>query len=116
MKWTTSCARAASKAPSGNGRCSAEAVCTSTPGYARASGGDERLRRIDRRDGIGAKPRDQLGGEGARAAADVDHALAAAHTREVSQLRGEQDRVPAHEAVIRVSGDVEAHQPSILRP
>ncbi len=58
---------------------------------ARASGGDEWLRRIDRRDGIGAKPRDQLGGERARPAPDVDHALAAAHTREVSQLRGEQD-------------------------
>ena len=32
MKWTTSCASAASKDPSSNGRCSAGAWTTSTPG------------------------------------------------------------------------------------
>ena len=50
-------------------------------GIARPSGRDEWLRGIDGRDGLGAKPRDQLGGERARPAPDVDHALAAAHTR-----------------------------------
>ena len=49
MKCTTSCASAASKVSSSNGRASAVASCTSTPGKPLADGRDERRRRVDRR-------------------------------------------------------------------
>ena len=90
MKWTTSCARAASNAASGNGSAPRMPLHVDAR-IARASGRDEWLGGIDRRDGIRAQPRDQLGGECAGPAADVDHALAAAHPGEVRQLRREQD-------------------------
>jgi hypothetical protein len=46
-------------------------------GMALAAGRDERLRRIDRGDRRRGDPRDELGFQRARAAADVEHALGA---------------------------------------
>ena len=68
---------------------------------------DERLRRIDRGDGIGADPGDELRGERARPAADVDHPLSGCDPGEIGELRREQHGVPSHEPVVRIGGDVE---------
>ena len=94
MKWTTSCARAASNASSANGSCSAEPRPDVDAGVARAGGLDERLGRIDRRDRLGADALDELRRERARAAADVEHALPGRDAGEVGELRRERPRVP----------------------
>ena len=60
----------------------------STPGCRSRAAADERLRRLDRRDGAGAEPAHQLGGERARAAADVEHPLPAPSTPAKSANRG----------------------------
>ena len=109
MNWTTSCARAASNESSANGSSSADAELDVDARVAGTGGIDERLRRIDRGDGAGTDPRDELGRQRARATADVDHALAGRDPGEVGELRREQHRVPAHEPVVRVRGDVEEH-------
>ncbi len=85
-------------------------------GVAGTSGGNEWLGWVDRRYGFSAQPSDQLGGECARPAADVDHPLPGSNSGEIRELWGEQCRVPAHEAVIRVRGDVEAqpHNPQAV--
>ena len=70
---------------------------------------DERLRRIGGRHRVRAKPPDQLGRQRTRPAADVDHALAALDAGEVGELRGQLHGKPAHEAVVGLCGDVEAH-------
>ena len=56
---------------------------------ARPSGRNERLGRVNGRYGRWPQPADELGGEGAGTAADVDHPLPGAHPREVRQLRRE---------------------------
>lgn len=77
---------------------------------ARRGRGDERLRRVHGRHGLGSDASDQLGRERPRPTADVEHSLAGMDRSEIGQLRGEQDRVPAHEAVVRIGGDIEAHE------
>ena len=79
------------------------------PGMTRARRGDEGLGRIDGRHGRGAKPRDELGREGAGAASDIQHLAARRKSCEVDQLRREMTRVQTHESVVRLSGDIEAH-------
>ena len=109
MKWTTSCARAASNAWSSNGSCSAAARCTSTPGWrsrAAATKGSEG----STADTLGSEPLDQFGRQRARAAADVEHPLAGGDRREIGEQRRERHRVPAHESVVRVGRDGEAHR------
>ena len=83
------------------------------PGVPLSRGGDERLRGIDRRHRVGPQPRDELGRERARPGADVEHSLTGGDPREVGQLRGERHRVPAHETVVCVGGDDEAHEDGI---
>ena len=75
-----------------------------------SSGDDERLRGIDGRDAVCAEPTDQLRGERAGPAADVEHALAGDHVGEVREQGSERNGIPAHEAVVRVRGDREAHR------
>ena len=70
---------------------------------------DERLGRIDRDDRIGSDPGDELRGERAGPAADVDHPLSGRNPREIGELRREQHGVPSHEPVVRIGGDVEEH-------
>ena len=119
MKWTTSCASA--RRTLGPGRAGARR----TPAGHRHPGGvlgrPRRTARTGRRRRRRcADARDQLGRQGARSAADIEDALAGAHAGELGQLRGEQPRVPAHEAVVRLGRDIEAHGPNLaaigLRP
>ncbi len=53
-------------------------------------GGDERLGRVDRRDCPGADARDDLTGEHARAAADIEDPHSAANPRKIGHLRRQQ--------------------------
>ena len=109
MKWTTSWASAASNVPSGNGSCSADARRTSAPGLrarAAATNGSD--------------------GSTAATAAGPSRSTSSAvsapgpqptsiarwprlHAGEVGQLRGQVPRVPPHEAVVGLGGDVEGH-------
>jgi hypothetical protein len=70
---------------------------------------DECLRRINGRNRVRSQPRDQLGGERAWTAAGVEHSLTSRDPREIGQLRGDQHRVPAHEAVVCIGPGDEAH-------
>ena len=99
MKWTTSCASAASKASSSNGRSSAVAVRMSTPGF-RSRG---HLVHTD--------PADELDGQRAGTTADVEHALAGRDAREIGERHRQRPGVPPHEPVVRVGSDGEAHRP-----
>ena len=108
MKWTTSCATAAS-----NSSSSKEAVQLPPAPHGRRVAfpcrRDERLRRVDGRDRVRAEPGDELSREGAGPAAHVEYALATGHTCQVRQLCRELDGVAAHEAVVRIGCDVERH-------
>ena len=75
-----------------------------------ASRHDERLRGIDGCDAVCTEPLHKLRRQRAGAAADVEHALAGDHVGEVREQRSERNGVPAHEAVVRVCGDREAHR------
>ena len=79
------------------------------PGIPRPGRGDERLGGIDGRDRVGAEPAHELTRQRAGARADVEHRFLVADVGEVGQLRRERRRVPPHEAVVGVGGDVEAH-------
>ena len=78
-------------------------------GLAGLRGGDEGLRRVDRSNGGRPQPSDQLRGQRAWPAADIEHPLPCDDAGEVGEHRGEPDRVPTHEPVIGVSSDREAH-------
>ena len=85
-------------------------------GMARASGVDERLRGIDRGHRCRTQPGDELPGQRAGTAAHVEHAMPRFQAREIRQLRREQPRVAAHESVVGVGGDIEAHRGSLRPP
>ncbi len=70
---------------------------------------DEGLRRIRGSDSLSADPSHELAGECAWARANVDDVLPVRDLREVGEQRRERRRVPAHEAVIRLGRDGEAH-------
>ncbi len=89
IEWTTSCARAASNASSGNGSCSGRALHL-----------DARM--AHRR-------------EFARPAPHIVHALTSGHICQSSKLRRQQNGVATHEPVLRVSGDREAHVDNLRR-
>ena len=72
-------------------------------------GGGEGLRRIDSRHGPRAQPPHQLGRQRARAATDVEHALSRLDRGQVGERGSEGNRVPPHEAVIRIGTNGEAH-------
>jgi hypothetical protein len=67
----------------------------------------EWLGRIRGGDAGRAEPMHELGGQGTRAGAHVDHSLPGDDSREVRERRGEWDGVPPHEPVVGLSGDVE---------
>ena len=115
MKCTTSSASVASNVSSSKGRCSATPWRMSAHGMPRGRGGDEALGGIDARDlGLAEAPRELLG-EGAGPAADVERASRGGQPGALGEERGEGPGVPAHEAVVRLCGDVERHGRS-LRP
>ena len=74
-----------------------------------ASCRDERLRGIHGCHGGRAKPSGELRRKCAGSAADIEHALTIDHVCQNRKPRGERNGVAAHEAVIRVGGDREAH-------
>ncbi len=81
--------------------------------YARlpfAHGLDEALGGIDGRDRSRPDPADELCGEEARAATDVEHRLAGRNARQIRELPGEMPRVAPHEPVVGIGGDLEAHR------
>jgi hypothetical protein len=80
------------------------------PGVALSSCCDEGFRRIDGRHGGGSQSRNQLARQCPRAAADIEHTLTGRDPREIGERWGERHRIPAHESVVRVSPDGEAHE------
>jgi hypothetical protein len=90
MKWTTSCARAPSNASSGHGSF-------------------EQRRRVDAGDVLSSEAVRELLGQDAGAAADVENALPGRDPAEVGEHRRQLARVAAHEAVVGITRDVEAH-------
>ncbi len=72
---------------------------------------DESLRRIDGRHPVHTDPADELDGQRAGTAADVEHALAGRDAREIGERHRKRPGVPPHEPVVRVGSDGEAHRP-----
>ena len=70
---------------------------------------DERLRGVDGCNAVRAEPSDQLRRERAGPAADVEHALAGDHVREVREQGREGNGIPAHEPVVGVGRDRKGH-------
>ncbi len=79
------------------------------PGVALSSCCNERLRRIDGRNGGRSQPPDQLCRECAGAAADIENSLTSGDRREIGELGGKRHRIPAHESVVGIGADGEAH-------
>ena len=77
--------------------------------------GDEALGRIDTRHLGLAESRGELLGERSRPASHVERSARGGKPGAVDEERGERPGVPAHEAVVRLRGDVERHGGS-LRP
>jgi hypothetical protein len=82
-------------------------------GMSRPGGLDEWRRRVDGRHRSGAQPCNERRRERPGAAADVEHPLSGGDAAKIRQLRGQQARVSAHEAVVRLRGDIEAHGPTV---
>ena len=82
-------------------------------GIACLHGADEGRGRIDGRNVRGPDPSNQLGSERAGSAAHVEDPLTVAHAREVGHLGRQKDRIPAHEPVVCLGGDIEAHRPNL---
>src|SRR5439155_15153703 len=78
-------------------------------GVAGASCCDEAFRGIDGPDGVGPQTPDELGRQRPGTAADIEHALTGCDARELGETRGQRYRVPAHESVVLVRPDAEAH-------
>ena len=110
MKWTTSCASAASKESSGQGSASAAAPLQVGAGHPLGARVEQR-RRVGARDVVGAEAAGELLGQDAGAAADVENALSGLDAGEVGEDGRQLARVAAHEAVVCVTRDVEAHAP-----
>ena len=71
--------------------------------------GGERLGRFHCAHRARPQPPDQLGRQHARPAADIQRALAAGHSGQVSEQHRERLGVPAHEAHIGVRADIKSH-------
>jgi hypothetical protein len=74
---------------------------------------DEGLGRINSRNEVRSQPPYQLGSESAWTAADVERSLTSRDRREIGKLWGQQQRVAAHEAVVRISRSEEAHRANL---
>ena len=109
MNWTTSCARAAVERVVRERQLLGRAEPNVDARIAGSRSLDERLRRVDGGDGIGADAGDELGRQRARPAADIDHPLPGCDPGEIGELSREQHGVASHEPVVRIGGDVEEH-------
>ena len=116
MKCTTSCAAATSKVPPGNGSASAAACSTSTPGL--------RSRHAATNDSDGstavteAAPRRRTS-SAVRAPGPQPTSSARSplgDSCQVGESGRERHRVAAHEPVVRLGADGEAHDPSLRPP
>ena len=116
MKWTTSCASEELNDLVLERQVLRRGVDDVDTRMTRASRLDERFRRIGRGHRGGTEPRDQLGRQGARPAPDIQDVLPGLHPGQIGQLGRQQDREAAHEPVIRLGGDVEAHGPECYTP
>ena len=114
MKWTTSCARATSKVASANGDCSAADRRTSTPGWRSRTAATNFSEGSTAATSSGPT---RLANSLVRAPAHNPRQVHAAPTarRRDRPAAGKRNRIPAHETVVRVSSDVEAHPPSLTR-
>jgi hypothetical protein len=94
-------------------------LCRRTPSadtMALSNRSDEDLRGVDRRHRGGADASNQLGRQRARPGADVENALTRRDCREVGEPGREGHGIPAHEPVVRVGPDGEAHRRNLLAP
>ena len=82
---------------------------TSTAGKRSRAAATKAVGRIDRRDGRRPDAPDQLGGQGARTAADIEHPRRVGDRSEVREHRSERRGVPAHETVVRIGSNRKAH-------
>ena len=82
-------------------------------GISQTRRGNKRRRRVYGRDGHGAHPRNELGGERTGPATDVEHALSRAYPSEIRQLGGELARISAHEAVVGIGCHVKTHDVNV---
>ena len=74
-----------------------------------AAGDNERPRRVDGRHGVGSDTLDELAGEAAGPAADVEHPHPGPDAGRVGEGGRELGQVATHQAVVLLSRDVEAH-------
>lgn len=80
------------------------------------AGGDCRgktIRGIDRAHSFGRKPPDQLARQRPRTAANVEHMLTRSDARKFCEPRRQRRRLPAHEPIVLLSTDAEAHHASL---
>ena len=75
----------------------------------RAAGHHERLGRIDGGHLGGADESDEVLGQRPRSAPDIEDALPGRDAQPVREARRQRTRVPPHEPVVRLAGDVEGH-------
>ena len=109
MKWTTSCAERGVELVVRVRKLLGGGETHRDRGMALLRGRDEALRRIDGAHGRRSHPPDELGRQRTRTATDIHHPLSVADGGEVREQWGKRPGVPAHEAVVGVGTDVEAH-------
>jgi hypothetical protein len=81
-----------------------------------ARGVDELFRGIDGRHVRRADAVNEFRRQRAWPTADVEYALARTQARKIRHLGGQLHRVPAHEPVVGVSGNEEAHRSTLIAP
>ena len=81
-----------------------------TPGSFDAGRLDEGGRRVDGRDRIGTEARDELLGQDAWTAADVQRSLTGHDPGEVRERGREATRVSAHEGLVGIGADRKRHR------
>ena len=82
-------------------------------GVALTGGVHKWLRGVDGRHRLGAEPRYELAGQGAGPATYIERSLPSLDAPEVGEQGRKPRRVAPHEAVVGVSGNVEAHRPNL---
>ena len=99
--------------PNGEGKLFGACALHDDPGMALTRGADELLGRIDGGYVRRAQPFHEHARERTGPAADVEHAISGLDAGVVDQLRRQQARIPAHEAVVGIRCDVEAHRQTL---
>ncbi len=94
-----------------------QVLCARLPdvdaGMAGPSGRDERLGWIDRRDARRPDTVHEVAGQGPRPAPHIEDPLPGSHVGEVGHLRRQEPGVSAHELVVGVGRDIEAHDTTL---